>query len=126
MPAAHTNQRLEKLTNRKDEQINDLRSKNDGLASGVNELVTAVKQQNEVMSRVGEQRGVTARQNLELQNEIKRYLAADKCAAAPVDSRVVERLRDAAKSTSGVPDNKAAPAKPAGRPDQPDTGTETR
>lgn len=79
-----TNQRLEKLANSKDEQINDLRSKNDGLASSVTELVTAVKQQNDVMSQVTEQRAVTAQQNRKLQNEIKRYLAADKCAVAPV------------------------------------------
>lgn len=121
-----TNDRLEKLTNSKDEQINDLRSKNDDLAASVNDLVKAVNQQNAVMSQVAEQRAVTAEQNRKLQNEIKRYLAADKCAAAPVDVRAVERLRDAAKSAGGVPDNQAAPAKSAGGPDQPDTGTGTR
>lgn len=106
-----TNDRLEKLANSKDEQINDLRSKNDGLASSVDALVTAVNQQNAVMSQVTEQRAITAQQNRKLQNEIKRYLAADKCAVAPVDSNAVDRLRDAAKSAGGVPDNQ--PAKPA-------------
>lgn len=109
-----TNQRLEKLANSKDEQINDLRSKNDGLASSVTELVTAVKQQNDVMSQVTEQRAVTAQQNRKLQNEIKRYLAADKCAVAPVPPNAADRLRDAAKAASGVPDSKAASANPAG------------
>lgn len=108
-----TNQRLEKLANSKDDQINDLRSKNDGLAASVNDLVTAVKQQNDVMRQVAEQRAVTAQQNRKLQNEIKRYLAADKCAVAPVPPDVADRLRDAAKSAGGVPDNKAASAKPS-------------
>lgn len=109
-----TNQRLEKLANSKDDQINDLRSKNDGLAASVNDLVTAVKQQNDVMRQVAEQRAVTAQQNRKLQNEIKRYLAADKCAAAPVPPDAADRLRDAAKAAGGVPDSKAASAKPPG------------
>nr|WP_154926673.1 Rz lytic protein [Pantoea agglomerans] len=109
-----TNQRLEKLANSKDDQINDLRSKNDGLASSVTELVTAVKQQNDVMSQVTEQRAVTAQQNRKLQNEIKRYLAADKCAVAPVPPDAADRLRDAAKAAGGVPDSKATSAKPSG------------
>ena len=79
-----TNDRLEKLANSKDDQINDLRSKNDGLAASVNDLVTAVKQQNEVMGQVADQRALTAEQNRKLQYEIKQYLAADKNAAAPV------------------------------------------
>lgn len=109
-----TNQRLEKLANSKDDQINDLRSKNDGLAASVNDLVTAVKQQNDVMRQVAEQRAVTAQQNRKLQNEIKRYLAADKCAVAPVPPDAADRLRDAAKAAGGVPDSKAASAKPSG------------
>lgn len=121
-----TNQRLEKLANSKDEQINDLRSKNDGLAASVNDLVTAVKQQNEVMSQVADQRAVTAEQNRKLQYEIKKYLAADKNAAAPVPADAVKRLRDAAKSASGVQDDKAAPVKSASGTDQPDKGTGTR
>lgn len=121
-----TNERLEKLTNSKDEQINDLRAKNDDLATSVNDLVKAVNQQSAVMGQVAEQRATTAEQNRKLQNEIKRYLAADECAAAPVDSRAVERLRNAAKSASGVPDYKAATVKPAGGADKPVTGTGTR
>lgn len=108
-----TNQRLEKLANIKDEQINDLRSKNDGLASSVTELVTAVKQQNDVMRQVAEQRAATAQQNRKLQNEIKRYLASDKCAVAPVPPDAADRLRDAAKAAGGVPDSKTASAKPS-------------
>lgn len=114
-----TNQRLEKLANSKDEQINDLRSKNDGLATSVNELVTAVKHQNEVMGQVTEQRAVTAQQNRKLQNEIKQYLAADKCAVAPVPADAADRLRSAAKAASGVPDDQPATAKPSGRTDKP-------
>lgn len=106
-----TNERLEKLSNSKDDQINDLRSKNDGLASSVNDLVTAVNKQNAVMSQVVEQRAETAQQNRKLQSEIKRYLAADKCAVAPVPAGAADRLRDAAKGAGGVPDNQ--PAKPA-------------
>ncbi len=121
-----TNDRLERLANSKDEQINDLRSKNDDLAASVNDLVKAVNQQNAVMTQVTEQRAVTAEQNRKLQNEIKQYLAADKNAAAPVPADAVKRLRDAAKSASGVPDDKAAPVKPASGTDQPDKGTGTR
>jgi len=106
-----TNERLEKLANSKDDQINDLRSKNDGLASSVTELVAAVKQQNVVMSQVTEQRAVTAQQNRKLQSEIKRYLAADKCAVAPVPAGAADRLRDAAKTAGGV--SNSQPAKPA-------------
>ena len=106
-----TNERLEKLSNSKDDQINDLRSKNDGLASSVNDLVTAVNKQNAVMSQVVEQRAETAQQNRKLQSEIKRYLAADKCAVAPVPAGAADRLRDAAKTAGGVQDNQ--PAKPA-------------
>ena len=121
-----TNQRLEKLANSKDEQINDLRSKNDDLATSVDNLAKAVDRQNVVMQKVADQRAATAEQNRKLQDEIKRYLAADKCAVAAVDSRAVERLRDAAKSASGVPDDKAAPVKSASGTDQPDKGTGTR
>lgn len=103
-----TNQRLEKLANSKDDQINDLRSKNDGLASSVNDLVTAVNKQNAVMSQVVEQRAETAQQNRKLQSEIKRYLAADKCAVAPVPAGAADRLRDAAKGAGGIPDNQPA------------------
>jgi len=115
-----TNDRLEKLANSKDDQINDLRSKNDGLAASVSDLVTAVNKQNAVMSQVTEQRAVTAQQNRKLQSEIKRYLASDKCAVAPVPADAADRLRDAAKTAGGVPDNKAAPAKPSSRTDRPD------
>lgn len=108
-----TNERLEKLANDKDNQINDLRSKNDGLASSISDLVTAVRQQNEVMSQVAEQRATTAQLNRKLQDEIKNYLAADKCAAAPVNSDAVDRLREAAKAASGISDNKAIGDKPA-------------
>lgn len=108
-----TNQRLVKLANSKEEQVNDLLSKNDGLASSVTELVTAVKQQNDVMSQVAEQRAVTAQQNRKLQNEIKHYLAADKCAVAPVPPNAAARLRDAAKAAGGVPDSKAAAVSPS-------------
>ena len=114
-----TNERLEQLSNSKDTQIKDLRSKNDDLALSINDLVTAVKQQNAVMSQVTEQRAVTAQQNRKLQSEIKRYLASDKCAVAPVPADAADRLRDAAKSAGGVPDNKAATTKPAGRTDKP-------
>ncbi|KGT86269.1 Rz lytic protein [Erwinia typographi] len=114
-----TNERLEQLSNSKDSQINDLRSKNDGLADSVKDLVTAVNQQNAVMSQVTEQRAVTAQQNRTLQNEIKRYLAADKCAVAPVPADAVDRLRDAAKAASGVPNGKAASGKPASGADKP-------
>lgn len=105
-----TNDRLEKLANSKDDQINDLRSKNDGLADSVSELVGAVKEQNAVVSQVTEQRAVSAQQNRKLQNEIKRYLAADKCAVAPVPPDVTDRLRGAEKAAGGVPDNKPAKA----------------
>ncbi len=117
-----TNQRLEKLANSKDEQINDLRSKNDDLASSVKDLVTAVNQQNAVMSQVTEQRAVTAQQNRKLQNEIKRYLAADKCAVAPVPADAADQLRNAAKAATagGVPDNKPAAVKSASGTDKPD------
>lgn len=103
-----TNERLEKLANSKDDQINDLRSKNDGLADSVKDLVDSVKQQNAVMSQVTEQRAVTAQQNRKLQSEIKRYLAADKCAVAPVPPDAADRLRDAAKSAGGVSDSNSA------------------
>lgn len=109
-----TNDRLENLSNSKDDQINDLRSKNDGLAASVNDLVKAVNQQNAVMTQVTEQRAVTAQQNRKLQNEIKRYLAADKCAVAPVPPDAADRLRDAANAAGRVPDSKAAPVNPAG------------
>ncbi|MCZ4058207.1 Rz lytic protein [Pantoea sp. LMR881] len=115
-----TNERLEKLSNSKDDQINDLRSKNDDLASSVNDLVKAVNQQNAVMSQVTEQRAVTAQQNRKLQNEIKRYLEADKCAVAPVPPNAADRLREAAKAAGGVPDSKAATAKPSSGTDKPD------
>ncbi|WP_210496323.1 Rz lytic protein [Pantoea ananatis] len=115
-----TNDRLEKLANSTDDKINDLRSKNDDLAASVNDLVNAVKHQNEVMGQVTEQRAVTAQQNRKLQNEIKQYLAADKCAVAPVPADAADRLRSAAKAASGVPDNQPATAKPSGRTDKPD------
>lgn len=101
-----TNERLEGLAKSKEDQINDLRSKNDGLATSINDLVIAVKQQNAVMSQVDKQRTVKALQNRKLQNEIKQYLAANKCAAASVPADAIDRLRDAAKAANGVQDNK--------------------
>jgi len=108
-----TNERLEKLTNSKDDQINDLRSKNDGLAASVSDLVKAVNQQNEVMSEVAVQRASTAQQNRKLQDEIKAYLSKDVCASAAVNRDAVDRLRSAAEAAGGVSDNKAASSKPA-------------
>jgi len=108
-----TNERLEKLANSKDDQINDLRSKNDGLAASVSDLVKAVNQQNQVMSEVAEQRATTAQQNRKLQDEIKAYLSTDVCASAPVNPDAVDRLRSAADAAGGVSDNKAAGGKPA-------------
>ncbi|WP_147198546.1 Rz lytic protein [Pantoea sp. CCBC3-3-1] len=105
-----TNQRLEQLANSKDDQINDLRSKNDGLAASIGDLVKAVKQQNDVVSQVIEQRAVTAQQNRKLQSEIELYLAANKCAASAVPANAADRLREAAKSAGGVPDNQPAKA----------------
>ncbi|MCU5775106.1 Rz lytic protein [Erwiniaceae bacterium BAC15a-03b] len=115
-----TNDRLEKLANSKDDQINDLRSKNDGLAASVTGLVSAVRQQNDVMSQVTDQRVVTAQQNRKLQNEIKRYLEADKCATAPVPADAADRLRAAAKAAGGISDNKATSVEATGRADKPD------
>ena len=115
-----TNERLEQLSNSKDMQINEMRSKNDDVAASANDLVKAVNQQNAVMSQVTEQRAVTAQQNRELQNEIRRDLAADKCAASSVPDDAADRLRDAAKSAIGIPDVKVATVKPAVRADRPD------
>jgi len=114
-----TNQRLEKLANSKDEQINDLRSKNDGLATSVNELVTAVKHQNEVMGQVAKQRATTAEQNRKLQDEIRQYLAADKCAESAVPAAAADRLRKAADAAGGVQDNQSATSEPASGTDRP-------
>ncbi len=108
-----TNERLEKLANSKDDQINDLRSKNDGLAASVSDLVKAVNQQNEVMSEVAVQRASTAQQNRKLQDEIKAYLSKDVCASAPVNRAAVDRLRSAAEAAGGVSDDKATGDKPA-------------
>lgn len=108
-----TNERLEKLANSKDDQINDLRSKNDGLAASVSDLVKAVNQQNKVMSEVAVQRASTAQQNRKLQDEIKAYLSKDVCASAPVNRDAVDRLRSAAEAAGGVSDDKAASGKPA-------------
>ena len=103
-----TNQRLEQLANSKDDQINDLRSKNDGLASSVSELVTAVNKQSAVVSEAIKQRAETAQQNRNLQIEIKALLASNLCAASAVPGAAVDRLRDAAKAAGGVPDNQPA------------------
>ncbi|MBM6605631.1 Rz lytic protein [Enterobacteriaceae bacterium RIT814] len=108
-----TNDRLAQLNDSKDVQINDLRAKNDDLAGSVKELAGAVNRQNVVMSEVAEQRAESAKQNRMLQSEIKRYLAGDKCAAAPVPDAAVERLRSAAEAARGIPGNKAAGPEPA-------------
>ncbi|MGC0569753.1 Rz lytic protein, partial [Salmonella enterica] len=101
----------------KDMQINDLRAKNDDLAGSVKELAGAVNRQNVVMSEVAEQRAESAKQNRMLQSEIKRYLAADKCAAAPVPDAAVERLRAAAEAGRGIPGDKATGPEPSGGSD---------
>lgn len=112
-----TNDRLAQLNDSKDVQINDLRAKNDDLAGSVKELAGAVNRQNVVMSEVAEQRAESAKQNRMLQSEIKRYLAADKCAAAPVPDAAVERLRAAAEAARGIQGDKAAGPEPASGPD---------
>ncbi|PIJ41515.1 Rz lytic protein [Tatumella sp. OPLPL6] len=113
-----TNDRLEKLADSKDEQINNLRSKNDNLADGVQELTEAVTKQNAVMADVLAQRADTAEHNRELQNEIKRYLATDKCALSPVNSVAVSKLREAAED-SRVSSGKGSVSSNTSRPDQP-------
>lgn len=114
-----TNERLTQLNDSKDVQINDLRAKNDDLAGSVKELAGAVNRQNVVMSEVAEQRAEAAQQNRMLQGEIKRYLAADKCADAPVPDAAVERLRAAAEAARGIPGGKDASPQPAGRANVP-------
>lgn len=111
-----TNDRLEKLADSKDEQINNLRAKNDNLADGVQQLTEAVTKQNAVMADVLAQRADTAEHNRELQNEIKRYLATDKCAMSPVNSVAVSKLREAAED-SRVPSGKGPVSGNTGRPD---------
>ena len=111
-----TNDRLEKLADSKDEQINNLRAKNDNLADGVQQLTEAVTKQNAVMADVLAQRADTAEHNRELQNEIKRYLATDKCAMSPVNSVAVSKLREAAED-SRVPGGKGSVSGNTGRPD---------
>lgn len=110
-----TNGRLEKIADGKDEQIRLLRQENSELADNIKSLVEAVQRQNDVMDEVEAQRTVADQQNRTLQDDIKKYLEADRCAAAPVDHRAVERLRDAANAASGgIPDSKTAKAKPSG------------
>lgn len=113
-----TNTRLEQLSDSKDEQINNLRSKNDNLADGVQQLTEAVTKQNAVMADVISQRADTAEQNRELQNEIKRYLATDKCALSPVNSVAISKLREAAED-SRVSSGKGSVSGNTSRPDQP-------
>lgn len=108
-----TNERLEKLSDSKDAQINLLRDKNDGLADSVNNLIAAVDTQNKVVSKVADQRAVTASQNRKLQDEIKKYLAADKCSIAPVPPDAVERLRE---NADRIRNGKGAIAADTGKP----------
>lgn len=115
-----TNARLEKIADGKDEQIRLLRQENSELADNIKSLVEAVQHQNDVMDEVEAQRVVADQQNRTLQDDIKKYLEADRCAAAPVDHCAVERLRDAAKAAvGGVPDNQRTAAQSATQPDQP-------
>lgn len=113
-----TNTRLEQLSDSKDEQINNLRAKNDNLADGVQQLTEAVTKQNAVMADVLAQRADTAEHSRELQNEIKRYLATDKCALSPVNSVAVSKLREAAED-SRVSSGKGSVPSNTSRPDQP-------
>jgi len=113
-----TNDRLEKLADSKDEQINNLRAKNDNLADGVQQLTEAVTKQNAVMADVLAQRADTAEHNRELQNEIKRYLATDKYALSPVNSIAVSKLREAAED-SRVSSSKGAVSGNTSRPNEP-------
>jgi len=116
------NERLEQLAESKGEQIRLIRLENSQLADNIKSLVETVQHQNDVMDEVEAQRAVADQQNRTLQDDIKKYLEADRCAAARVDLRAVERLRDAASAATaaGVPDNQSAPAKPTSQPDQPD------
>lgn len=109
-----TNERLEKLADSKDEQINSLRAKNDDLASGVQQLTEAVTKQNAVMADVLAQRADTAEHNRELQNEIKRYLDSDKCAKSPVNSVAVSKLRQAAEGSRVSSSKDAMPTTTSG------------
>lgn len=111
-----TNGRLEKIADGKDDQIRLLRTENSELANSIKSLVDAVQHQNDVMDEVEAHRAIDDELNRKLQDDIKKYLEANQCAAAPVDRRAVERLRDAASAAAagGVSDNQPAPAKPAG------------
>lgn len=110
-----TNGRLEKIADGKDDQIRLLRTENSELADSIKSLVEAVQHQNDVMDEVEAHRAIGDELNRKLQDDIKKYLEAEQCAAAPVDRRAADRLRDAANAAAGgVSDNQPAPAKPAG------------
>jgi len=115
-----SNGRLEKIADGKDEQIKLLRTENSELADNIKSLAEAVQHQKDVMDEVEAQRAVADQQNRTLQDDIKKYLEADRCAAARIDRRAVDRLRDAAKAAAGgVQDNQRTAAQPAIQPDQP-------
>lgn len=99
-----TNERLESLVLEKDKQVNQLHSKNDGLADALQGLTAAVRKQNEVMASVSEQKAITDRQNRALQNDIQRYLSADKCSLQPVPPAAANRLRENADRIRGGKD----------------------
>ena len=99
--------------------INQLHAKNEALASSVQDLFTALARQNAILSQAVEQRTLTTQQNRRLQDEIRHDLAAEKCAAAPVDSHAVDRLRAAAQAANGIPRGNKPAAQPADRADAP-------
>ncbi|WP_240629307.1 Rz lytic protein [Pantoea rodasii] len=114
-----TNQHLTEMLGSKEAQVSALRSKNDALANGLNELVTAVRQQNAVMKQVTTERVVASQENRTLRDEIRKNLVGDRCAASPVPAAAADRLRDAARAAGRVPDRQTAAAEPSGRTDRP-------
>ena len=109
-----TNERLERLSDSKDAQINELQDKNDDLADGVQKLTAAIQKQNVIMSDVLQQRADADQYNKALQSEIKTYLHSDQCAKSAVNRDAVDRLRQAAEA-NGVPDSHSAVSADPGR-----------
>ncbi|MGV3345293.1 Rz lytic protein [Enterobacteriaceae bacterium LUAb1] len=97
-----TVQRLERLVDSKDAQINELRENNSNLTTDLRTIAVQVEQTNNILLQVQEDKANSEKITRELLGDIKRTLKNDPHAAASVPDDAVEQLHNAEQAASDI------------------------
>lgn len=98
MKLASDNKQLSQDNGRLSEQIKDVGSKNDALASSLDNLVNQVAEMNKIVATESKRRAAAEMKSQRLQEEVKRALQDNKCTIELIPSGAVIGVRKAANS----------------------------